>query len=223
MVQTAASAARKHCRGQRRRARTRAPRRLQTAWKASRRADARGLNEEQEPPSTWSREAARVALSDSKPEAERARRRRTADGAFPAELPRRAVPSACSKSEEAREVVWASRPRAASAPARATSSPTSRAGHAEHRAAVRGRPAARRALRRPHRGADLRHAGHRRGVRAGRRGPGPGRGRGARHGPASTWAVRSTTRARACSTWPGTCPSPGANDLAGAAAARSRT
>ena len=82
------------------------------------------------------------------------------------------------------------------------------------RPALRVRPAAREAVRRPLGGPDLRHAQARRRLQrgGGLAGPGPRGHRGRRHpaveGPRRRLA-RSTTRSRASSTSPGTWPRPG--------------
>ena len=165
MVQTAASAARKHCAvsvdslNQGAKALQRSLEGVPTGLMA------RGLNEEQEAAINQIAEAARVVLSDSKPEANA-----PADGGR--QMARSQVmylveqcDQDASKCPRTAGSYLGARARGISARGRAMSSRTrSKPADAECRTPVGCRQAARRPLRRTHRHPDQRDPGHRRGL-----------------------------------------------------------
>ena len=135
-----------------------------------------GLNEEQQLAVSRVREAARVALSDSKPEGGDA-----GDGGRQMARSRLlAVLELCERLLEAPEsgevsVVFAA--QHVLTRGRLLSAGRFSSGHLERRSDLRGRTAAGRAFRRSHRGADLSHPGNRLRIRAGGRWPGTQRRR----------------------------------------------
>ena len=165
-----------------------------------------GLNDEQLDCVDQLREACRAALSDSKGDSNT-----TADGGRQLARSRLLVIlELCERliaARENREVVWFSRNSTFDPAAGLFGAGRDFARPHQHRPAERRRPAAGRPVRRPYRGADVSHTGHRLCLRTRCRRAGPGRARARRAGPASTWVRPSTIPGRASSTWPGTCRS----------------
>ena len=168
-----------------------------------------GLNNEQLDCIDQLRDACRAALSDSKGDSST-----TADGGRQLARSRlMVILELCERllaARENREVVWFSRNSTLRPAAGLLAAGRDRAGADQHRPAQRRRTAARGPVRRPHRHPDLGHPGHRRQPSN----PPPAAwawsGTAPRAGPASTSAPPSTTRSRASSMSPGTCPNPAA-------------